>query len=138
MVDITVTASAVLPNSNAVIDRDGTVGEAIDAGQVVYKAAATGKYGLADANGATTEIKTPVGIALNKAAADGQPIAVLLSGDLTMNAVLTAGARYYTSSTAGGIQPEADLGAGEYVALIGLAKSTTVLSVKIHVPGVTL
>ena len=92
---------------------------------------------MADSNSATSEAKTAYGIALN-GASDGQPLSVIRSGDLTINAVLTAGAAYYLSETAGGIQPVADLGTGEYVGLIGVAKSTTVLSVRIVTPGVTL
>jgi hypothetical protein len=91
----------------------------------------------ADSNSGTAAAKTAGGIALNGASLN-QPLAVQKSGDITIGATLTAGARYYLSETAGGIQPEADLASGEYVCLIGLAKSTTVLAISIQAPGVTL
>ena len=80
--------------------------------------------------------KTAYGIALN-GASDGQPRHHPLQAT-TINAVLTAGAAYYLSETAGGIQPVADLGTGNMSGLIGVAKSTTVLSVRIVTRGYTL
>lgn len=135
MADLSVTASAVLASGNHSVDRSGNAGAAIAAGQVVYKDA-NGAWQLSDANGTTAQ-KAVGGIALN-GAASGQPLAVLQWGDLTMNAVLTAGSRYYLSATAGAICPEADLATGMAVILLGLAKSTTVLAVHPQAPGVTL
>jgi hypothetical protein len=135
MADISVTATAVLPGSNAVTE-NGICGATITAGQAVYKSSTTGYWGLADNDGASEEIRFAKGIALNGGAA-GQPLRVLKSGDLTLNAVLTAGVAYYLSNTPGGICPVADVGASEYVVLLGLAKSTTVLAVDIQYPGVS-
>lgn len=136
MSDLSITAANVVKGTNAVTE-NGTAGETITAGQPVYKSSTTNKYMKADSNSGTAEAKTARGIALNGAAA-GQPLQILLKGDVTIGATLTAGSRYYLSETAGGIQPEADLGAGENVCLLGLAKSTTVLAVNIQAPGVTL
>lgn len=134
MVDISVTATAVVPGSNASIQH-GWSGATITAGKVVYKEAATGKYKLADSNG-VGEIKTAAGIALN-AASDGQPISIITAGDMTMNAALVGGSVYYLSETPGGIEIVADVAAADVV-IIGVAKSTTVLTVGIRIPGVTL
>ena len=134
MADLVITASAVLAGSNA-IKEAGTAGATITAGQVVYKDADDGKYKLADADAATAEERTARGIALN-GASDGQPLTVIRSGDLTMNAVLTAGVDYYLSPTAGGICPQADLLTGDYVVALGYAESTTVLAVQIQYTGV--
>lgn len=136
MADISITGTNVVPQSNADI-RHGTAGATIAAGEMVYKAAATGLYNLADADSATQEVQETGGMALNGAAVN-QPVAVQVSGDVALGAVLTAGSRYYLSSTPGKIQPEADLSTGEEVNLIGLAKSTTVLAIEITRPGVTL
>ena len=136
MSDLTITAANVVAGSNAVVDRGHAAGETITAGQAVYLGSG-GKWMLADSNSATAAAKTAGGIALNGASLN-QPLAVLKSGDITIGASLTAGARYYLSETAGGIQPEADLGSGENVCLLGLAKSTSVLAVNIQTPGVTL
>jgi hypothetical protein len=136
MADLTITATSVLAGANAVRD-SGNAGEAITAGQAVYRSSATNKWMLADSDSATAEAKKPTGIALNGAALN-QPLAVLKSGDITIGATLTAGTAYYLSATPGGICPVADVGAGEDVCLLGLAKSTTVLAVAIQVPGVSL
>lgn len=92
---------------------------------------------LADSNSATAEARQAKGIALNGASLN-QPIAVHKSGDITIGATLTPGTAYYLSDTAGGICPLADVGAGEYVCQIGLAKSASVLSVAIQFPNVAL
>lgn len=134
MADISVTASSVKASGARIVN--GTAGEAITAGQVVYSEASSGKFKLADSDSDTAEVKIAAGIALN-GAADGQPVAVATKGDVTFNAVLTAGTAYYLSETPGGIQPAADLG-GEDVVFLGLAKSTTVLALNIQIPGVTL
>lgn len=136
MADLSVTATAVLAGSNAVTE-NGTLGAAVTAGQVGYKEAASGTWKLADADAATAEARTATGIFLNGGAI-GQPVRVLRSGDLTVNAVLTAGLAFYLSGlVAGNICPVADIGAGEYVCQVGIAKSTTVLAVGFIYPGVS-
>jgi hypothetical protein len=136
MVDITITAANVVAGANALIER-GTAGATITAGQEVYKESSSGKFKLADSNGASAEIRTPYGTALN-GASDGQPLAVQKTGDITIGAALTAGLAYYLSDTPGGICPVADIGAGEYVAIVGVAKSTTVLDLIHKATGVSL
>jgi hypothetical protein len=136
MADLAITASAVLAGANAT-KASGTAGATVTAGQVVYKVAATGRYALADADHATAAVRQPAGIALN-GASDGQPIDIITAGDLTVNAVLTAGTVYYLSPSAGGIAPLADVLSGDDVVVIGIARSTTVLKVAIQIPGVTL
>ncbi|MNL47456.1 hypothetical protein D3C87_1702470 [compost metagenome] len=136
MADISVTPSGVVIGSNAVIEH-GTAGATVTAGQVVYKNTATGKYELADNNSAAAAVRQPRGIALN-GAANGQPLAIQKEGDITIGATLTAGAEYLLSDTPGGICPRADLLTGEYVAVIGLAKSTTVLAIDLQYPGVAV
>lgn len=136
MADLSITAANVIAAAGSVI-KYGTAGATVTAGQIVYKEDASKTYKLADADSATQEVQEADGMALNGAAA-GQPLAVLERGDVAMGSILTAGARYYLSSTAGGIEPEADLSSGEEVNLLGLAKSATVLAFEIKRPGVTL
>jgi hypothetical protein len=136
MADLTITAASVAVSNNAVIEH-GTAGATITAGQVIYKNTATGKYELADNNSATAAVRQPRGVALN-GAANGQPLAIQKSGDITLGSVLTAGTAYYLSDTAGGICPLADLATGEYYVLLGLAKSATVLSLDVQYPGVAV
>lgn len=135
MANLSITAANVLAGDNAVRE-SGTAGETITAGQVVYKDSTTGRYKLADNNSATAEARVARGIALN-GAANGQPLQILRSGDITIGATLdTNEGAYYLSDTAGAICPVGDIGDGEYWCLIGLAKSSTVLSVNIQSSGV--
>jgi hypothetical protein len=136
MADLSITAANVVKGSGATVEQ-GTAGATITAGQVVYKASATGKYGLADCDSATAEVKVPRGIALN-GASDGQPLAIVRAGDVTIGATLTPGTAYYLSPVAGGICPLADVASGDNVVLLGLAKSASVLALDIQVSGVTL
>jgi len=136
MADLTITAASVIAGDNAA-RAAGTAGEAITAGKAVYLAAATKKWMLADSNSATAEARRATGIALNGASLN-QPVDVATGGDVTLGAVLTAGTAYYLSDTAGGICPLADVGSGEYVCLLGLAKSTSVLALDIQFPNVAL
>jgi len=137
MVDITITAASVIAGGSARVATGGKAGATITAGQVVYKEAATGKYKLADADHATAEVRQPVGIALN-GASDGQPLAVLEKGPITIGAAVTAGTAYYLSATAGGIAPLADIAVGDDVVLLGLATTAAIIEVDIQVSGVTL
>jgi hypothetical protein len=135
MANLTITAANVVADSNASRE-NGVAGEAIAAGQAVYYASATRKWMLADSNSATAEARKATGIALNTSALN-QPLGILKSGDLTVGAVLMAGATYWLSDTPGAICPDADVGAGEYACLLGIAKSTSVLAVAIQFPNVS-
>jgi hypothetical protein len=136
MANLSITAASVISGDNAILE-SGTAGETITAGQLVYKDETSKKYMLADSNSATAAVRTPRGVALN-GASNGQPLVIQRAGDITYGATLTAGTAYYLSDTPGATCPLADVGSGEYVALIGLAKSTTVLTIAIQAPGVAL
>jgi hypothetical protein len=132
--DLAITAASVVPGTDAVI-ATGTACETLTAGQAVYKAATSGKWCKADADSATAEVRQAKGVALNGASLN-QPLAVQTGGTVTIGATLTAGAPYWLSGTAGGIAPTADLSTGEYVDLVGLATSTTVLKLNFTYTGV--
>lgn len=136
MADITITPANVVAgaDSSAVT---GVAGETIAAGKAVYLSSTTKKWMLADSNSATAEARKAKGISLNGASLN-QPIAIHKAGDITIGGTLVAGTAYYLSDTPGGICPLADVGSGEYLCLLGLAKSTTVLAVDIQFPGVSL
>jgi hypothetical protein len=136
MADLTVTAASVIAGAGSSTE-NGTLGATVTAGQVLYKAASDGRWYLADNNSATAEVRKATGIALNGGAA-GQPVRVLLSGLVTIGATLTAGVAYYLSDTPGGICPVADVGAGEYSCLVGIATTTAILDVNFQYSGVSL
>lgn len=134
MADITITAANVVSGSNAK-KTSGTIGEAVTAGQVGYKADATEKWMLADNNSATAEVRQGIGIFLNGGGLN-QPCVVQTEGDITVGGTLVPGATYFLSDTAGGICPAADLATGQYVCLLGVAKSASVLTLDIQFPNV--
>lgn len=136
MADIVITATAVKAVANARLF-SGVAGETIAAGKTLAVDPATGKYVLADSNHASAWRRQVKAIALCGASLD-QPLFVHKSGLLDLGtAVLTLGVAYYQSDTPGGICPFADVGTGENVVLIGLAKTTSQLLVDISDPGVT-
>jgi hypothetical protein len=134
MADISITAANVVAGANANTDQ-GSAGETITAGQTVYKSSTTNKWMKADSNSATVEARTATAIALNSASLN-QPLKVHKSGDITIGATLTANTAYYLSDTPGGICPLADVGTGEYLVLIGIARTTAILQVDIQSTGV--
>lgn len=136
MADLTITAASVVAGENSV-SRQGRAAETLAAGKVVYLNSTSKKWGLADNNSGTAEVRRAVGIALNGAALD-QPVVVHTEGDITIGATLTPGTEYYLSDTPGGICPRADLASGEYVCQLGIAISATVLRVDIQFPNVAL
>lgn len=136
MADLTITAASVIMGTGASI-KHGTAGATITAGQQLYLDTATDTWKLADSNSATAAVRVPSATALHASLA-GQPITVLTGGPITIGATLTAGVAYYLSDTPGGICPVADVGSGEYVTIIGIATSTTVLDVDYTSSGVAL
>lgn len=123
MTDISITAANVAKGANSQTET-GVAGEALTAGEVVFKNA-SGEWVLSDAD--DTDLDEVGGITLNDAA-DGQPVEILLPGsDVTIGGTLTAGTTYYLSANAGGIAPFADLGNPDRVICLGIAKSTSVL-----------
>lgn len=137
MTDISITAANVVVSGTGQGRASGTAGGAITAGQAVYLDPTTHKWTLADADSATPAARHAGGIALNSASLN-QPVNVLTSGAVTIGGTLTAGVAYYLSGTAGGICPVADVGAGEYVCILGVATSASVLNVDIQFSGVAL
>lgn len=136
MADLSITPANVVAGVNAKVV-GGTAGATLTAGKSVYQDPADLKWKLADCDAAAAAVRDVKGIALN-GAGDGQPVDVLTDGDIALGAAMTAGIAYYLSATAGGICPVGDLSAGDYPTLIGIAKSTSVLSVKINASGYEL
>lgn len=135
MADLVITAASVVAGSNARVSAPAPAGETITAGQVIYKAA-TGKWLKADADAGAEIARKGTHLALNGGSLD-QPIVGHRLGDINLGAVLTPGVAYFLSgATAGGICPFADVGTGEYVCQVGIAKSASVLAVNFQYPGV--
>ena len=136
MADISITAASVQKTSSTGVQQ-GTAGGTITAGQSVYRDSADSNHikaavATADASAAA------VGVALS-GASDGQPIFFASGGNVTYNAALTVGTVYAVSgNAAGAIAPVADLGSGDYVTVLGIATTTTNLSLNPLVSGVAI
>lgn len=136
MADIAVTASTVLAVSGANTS-SGTAGEALTAGEPLYKDTAdSNKLKAAKADAEATAVFE--GIALH-AAASGQPVAYIKSGDMTMTTApaMTVGQIYVISANAAGaIAPIGDLASTEYPSILGVATSGTALTLNPWTTGV--
>lgn len=104
--DKSVTAANVLASTSASIS-SGFAGEAVTAGQPVFKDVATGKWLLSDAN-VTAKAKVD-GVTLH-AAALNQPLQVVTKDpDFTPGITIASGETIVLSATAGAVCPDADI-----------------------------
>jgi len=112
-------------------------GEAITAGQVIYKKSSDGKAYLAQCDG-TPEEAVVEGVAINNAAA-GQPVNYRNEGALTTGTAFTAaGKLLLLSATAGSMMPAADLATGNKVSVVGVSTGTgTSMNIAIFNTGQT-
>jgi hypothetical protein len=137
MADVAITPANVVKGTGAKIDT-GIAGVAITAGQTIYKDPTDGnKLKLADADAPTGSVRVPAGIALH-GAAPNQPISYQYEGPIVIGGTVTQGLIYVQSDTPGGIMPAADLEAGDFTTVLGIAISATALSLKIHASGVSV
>ena len=136
MADLTITAANVIAATGAAIS-SGIAGEAITAGQALYKDAADSNKLKGAQHDSTEAIAECVGIALNSAA-DDQPVSYITRGTLALGSILTAGVTYVVGAGAGGIAPDADVGSSDYKTVLGVALSASNLAVNINVSGVAL
>ena len=133
MADLSITAADVKKTDTTLI-AEGIAGGTVTAGQAVYRdSTASNKLKAADAD--VLASAAAVGIALHGASAD-QPLKYAIGGNLTLSSVMTVGAVYVVSTTAGGIAPVADLSSGDYVTLLGIATTATNLKISISVSGI--
>lgn len=131
MAAITPTPASCFKSAAGLIE-NVTLGATLTAGTFVYKDAADSNKVKA-ADNTTTAKSTVAGILLNGGAA-GQPGTICTSDSaFVMDAVLTLGAVYVISSTAGKIIENSEVAAGK-ITYCGVATSTTVLQ---FVPLVT-
>ena len=134
MADISVTSTAVVTVSGNTVE--GTAGEAIDAGEFVYKKVSDSKYYLADCDAtavaADAQSDNVVGMALCSSGAS-QPIKIQTSGSVTINAVLTAGTVLYLSNTAGKVTATySDIASTDWLTTLGVPSSATVINLDIN------
>lgn len=132
MVDLVVVAANVTPGTDAVTKR-GIAGEPITAGASVFPAA-DGGIELCEKDLTVLEAACK-GVALNDAALD-QPIEYAVTGDVDMGAILSIGQVYIVGAGPGAIAPEADAAVGDFVTVIGVATTASLLKLGLLQSGV--
>lgn len=123
MSNLSPTAANVKRVSGAIFQK--TAGIAMVRGDVVYIKASDGKAWLAQCDGTAAEAEG-LYIVLNDASPD-QPVTLQKGGVVNMGAILTEGVIYVLSATAGKIAPAADLASTNYVTVVGVAETTSLL-----------
>ena len=135
MADLVITTADLELNNSRSRPTTVQAGLAVSIGQAIYLDTTTGKYSPADADlSATADV---AGIAITSADADGY-LSMLSTTDLILGATLVTGDPYFLSTNAGSICSHSDLGAGDYVTLIGFASSTSVLELDITATGIVI
>jgi len=122
------------------VTSEGTAGNNIGAGDVIYLDSTTGKMNLTDANniltaGGTAGLLASIGVASHPAYLD-QPIKYFRIGDMTFGNVLTQGQMYILSANAGKFCPISDLVAGMYLVTLLFGFSSSVARMSINATGV--
>lgn len=103
---------------------EGTAGETLSAGQLIYLKSADNRWWKADADDPATVNNVILGIAQGAGTAGGSISGgILLRGVDSNQSGLTAGVKYYASNTAGAISTSA----GTTEVTVGISKSTTEL-----------
>jgi hypothetical protein len=127
-VDSVVTGGSV--NADRIILGSQTAGATISTGQVVYFDGTDQKWKLADADLPATYAGLLLGIALGSGT-DGNPVTdgVLIYGKCDSFSGLTAGSKYYLSTTAGAVSTT------ESGAVIGFSEDTDTIFVNIDSSG---
>jgi hypothetical protein len=125
--------TGVLPGSDASL-KDEVSGEAILAGQIVYREVTTKKIKLAST--ASAEKADVTGVAMSSAPTAGQIIKVQWDGEVTGTATLVVGEPYFACETAGNVQPAADIGANEFMCFVGFASAANKLKLGIFAGSV--
>lgn len=139
MADLVITAANVVTGTNSSTQYK-IAGATLTAGQVVYIKVADGKAYPAQSNGPAPSTNlanaAAFGIALNAASA-GQPVAIEVSGQITIGATVAIGTIYVVSAAvAGNICPWADLGTNNWLTILGYADTATTLQLVINATGI--
>lgn len=137
---LTITATNVLIVSGT--PKTGTLLGTVTAGMALYTDGTRGVFGpsvgAADANSATAAIRTIAGVSLSGGAV-GQPCLYCdTNGDvISFGAILTANTAYIMgATTAGDINPVADITAGWYYNQLGVAVTTSQMKLAFVTTGV--
>lgn len=142
MADLSINAANVAAGtSGQEVIENVIAGAAVTAGQVVYKDTSDNLWKLAQCDDAALLAgSADFGIALNTTSASGQPLTIIKKqGNLSLGSILTQGVVYVISATPGGICPLEDLTTeDDYITILGIAASASVLQLFTHYSGVQI
>lgn len=131
MADVSITPGDVRLYTQDALPKTLLAGGTITAGDFVYFDSATRNWKRAQADGTAAESQA-VYIALSDAASGEYFIGVDSTLVVIGMSALTLGVMYVVSATAGKMAPIGDLTTGQYITLVGVPSSTSVLDCKIH------
>ena len=135
MADITQTAANVIPGANAVT-KDGTIGETLVAGDIIY-IDATDSDRLKKAINSALASAAAAGVMLNGGAA-GQPGRYQTSGDHNPGGTVVVAEVYNVSPNAGKFAPDADVAVADFRTTIGIGTTSSNIKLQIQVSGVVV
>lgn len=136
MAAISITPANVELISNVKLQRV-QYGEAVTAGQAVYLKTSDNKHWKADNSTAT--LANVSGIAMIGGAADsyGYIITPSANGSIVdIGGTVTVGLAYYLGSTAGAIEPKADMSSNDYVTALCIGYTSTNVMINIRATGI--
>jgi len=133
MADLTITAANVVKADGAETATE-TAGEAITAGQTLYRHTDSKLYKAKDDTAAHA---AAIGVALNSASAN-QPVTYVKSGDYNPGAAVAVGTFYGVTDTAGGLGVISDRSSSDFVTVVGYATTTSNIKVAITQTGVAV
>lgn len=129
MADLTITSAVPVAGSELVYG-DGIAGATFAPGLLAYRDATDG-YKLKLAITSSQAAAEVVGMALH-ISVSGQPLRILRGGEVTLGTTLAVGQVYCLSGGSTGLLcPVTDVDSGEYVTIVGVASTTTVLKLNI-------
>lgn len=133
MSDLSQTAANVGIGSLSARVQPVAVGENVTQGQPGYVSATDNLYYQTDANLSVAAAKA-LGIFLTPASTGGFAL-LALSGPVNLGATLSVGQTYAVSRAKGAVCPITDLTTGDYVTILGVASSTSLLTLAINASG---
>ncbi len=135
MADVSITSANVKAASESVRTIQGTLGETLVAGDLVYLKSSDSRYWKTDSDAADTAVAAGVVLIGGSAADIGT---IVTHGAVTFGAVLTAGVVYVLSSNAAKMCAITDgnHASGDFITIVGVASTTSVMTIRPYVSGV--
>tara|TARA_B100000424_G_scaffold270667_1_gene270687 strand:+ start:823 stop:1248 length:426 start_codon:yes stop_codon:yes gene_type:complete len=133
--NLTITTGDVAVEDGGTIVKSVQFGEAVTAGEPVYRSSSDGKYRLGDASAAATA--RVIGIVYEAADADAYGF-IVTNGSMDVGATLVPGRVYAVSDTAGSIcavNANYEAESGIFITTLGVAVATDQLDVRIQAYG---